>query len=74
MATVIALRNPANLSVSELLTTIAALQGDPLQHVFTKLDLRSLCCAMQVCQAWRRTGKHSVNVAVKQVHADGSIR
>ena len=74
MATVVALRNPANLSAPELLTTMAALQGDPLQHVFTKLDLRSLCCAMQTCQAWKRTGKHSLNVAVKQGHADGSIR
>ena len=73
MASVVAPRNPAKCSVSELLTTIAALQGDPLQHVFTKLDLRTLCCAMQVCQTWRQTGKHPLNAAVKQVHAD-SIR
>jgi len=65
MATVVALKNFADLSVSELLTTIAALHGDPLEHVFTKLDLRSLCCAIQVCQAWKWTGKHLLNAAVK---------
>ena len=32
----------------EALTTPEALHGDPLQHIFSQLDMRSLCTAVQV--------------------------